>query len=518
MSQKEKWSATTTPNVGPTTRVSKRKTPFEVAQNKRRLDLERGKTRVNIGAAFPRWRQLRESKRLKTDAMLAIFLLDCYQEKTSRQNRCKDLPDRADQMEQDQGSSRGSSPILSYAEVQVEIEEEEEGNQKKEREVLSSSENEEAAADSGRDDSSDEDYMTPIYIRAGAALQPKIKLEDDDQDYKNPDANDAAPLPEQVAVNLPGDIIGEQVSMVYHKCVQQLVQFLPLPVLLCTEKDPLTSEKCGAFGPFMVNISSRGTAMIVKWCCPNGHVVWQWNSQPTFKYGMQAGDFMLSSNIFLSGNNFAKVALLFRYMNMGMVSRNTFFVVQNAYCVDTVKEYCLEKKPTLISEAEGGGVVVQGNGKMDSPGSCTRTSVDSDTREMLSENIDTRKPRGSSKTRTGEALSDKVQLAEVSSGASSQISAADEARRLLAALDQNHNSHRAVKRSADGSTLKVFDRRSQSRRLYSEKVAKDYSYIPELQTVIVSKRLMSNKGLPRCCKQRTDDPTRRVSLSGLPAQ
>lgn len=422
-------------------------------------------------------------------------------------------------MEQDQGSSRGSSPILSYAEVQVEIEEEEDGNQKKEREVLSSSENEEAAADSGRDDSSDEDYMTPIYIRAGAALQPKIKLEDDDQDYKNPDANDAAPLPEQVAVNLPGDVVGEQVSMVYHKCVQQLVQFLPLPVLLCTEKDPLTSEKCGAFGPFMVNISSRGTAMIVKWCCPNGHVVWQWNSQPTFKYGMQAGDFMLSSNIFLSGNNFAKVALLFRYMNMGMVSRNTFFVVQNAYCVDTVKEYCLEKKPTLISEAEGGGkVVVQGNGKIDSPGSCTLTSVDSDTREMLSENIDMRKPRGSSKTRTGEALSDKVQLAEVSSGASSQISAADEARQLLAALDQNHNSHRAVKRSADGSTLKVFDRRSQSRRLYSEKVAKDYSYIPELQTVIVSKRLMSNKGLPRRCKQRTDDPTRRVSLSGLPAQ
>lgn len=70
---------------------------------------------------------------------------------------------------------------------------------------------------------------------------------------------------------------------------------------------------------------------------------------------------MLSSNIFLSGNNFAKVALLFRYMNMGMVSRNTFFVVQDAYCVDTIKEYCLEEKPALISEAKGGGrAAVQG--------------------------------------------------------------------------------------------------------------------------------------------------------------
>lgn len=103
--------------------------------------------------------------------------------------------------------------------------------------------------------------------RAGATLKPKIKLEDDGDDCKIPEANDAAPVPEQVVVNLPGDVVGEQVSMVYHKCMQQLVQFLPLPVVLCTEKDPLTSEECGAFGPFMVNISSRGTAMIVKWVC-----------------------------------------------------------------------------------------------------------------------------------------------------------------------------------------------------------------------------------------------------------
>lgn len=53
--------------------------------------------------------------------------------------------------------------------------------------------------------------------------------------------------------------------------------------------------------------------------------MWQWNSQPTFKYGMQAGDFLLASNIILSGNNYAKVALLFRFMNMGIVERSTFF-------------------------------------------------------------------------------------------------------------------------------------------------------------------------------------------------
>lgn len=55
---------------------SRRKTVYEKAMTKRRLEQERAKTRVTIGAAFPRWRQLRESKCLKTDAMVALFLLD----------------------------------------------------------------------------------------------------------------------------------------------------------------------------------------------------------------------------------------------------------------------------------------------------------------------------------------------------------------------------------------------------------------------------------------------------------
>ncbi len=32
------------------------------------------------------------------------------------------------------------------------------------------------------------------------------------------------------------------------------------------------------------------------------------------KYSMQGGDFMVAANILLSGNNFAKMALLFRYI------------------------------------------------------------------------------------------------------------------------------------------------------------------------------------------------------------
>ncbi|XP_023137873.1 uncharacterized protein si:ch211-40k21.5 [Amphiprion ocellaris] len=41
-------------------------------------DQSRAKTRINIGEAFQRWRDLRELKGMKTDAEVAVFLLDSY--------------------------------------------------------------------------------------------------------------------------------------------------------------------------------------------------------------------------------------------------------------------------------------------------------------------------------------------------------------------------------------------------------------------------------------------------------
>ncbi|KAK0141126.1 hypothetical protein N1851_021866 [Merluccius polli] len=50
--------------------------------------------------------------------------------------------------------------------------------------------------------------------------------------------------------------------------------------------------------------------------CPRGHTVWRWSSQPSLKYGMSSGDFMLATNLLLSGNNYAKIELLFKFMNI----------------------------------------------------------------------------------------------------------------------------------------------------------------------------------------------------------
>lgn len=86
-----------------------------------------------------------------------------------------------------------------------------------------------------------------------------------------------------------------------------------------------------------------------------------WNSQPTLKYGMQAGDFMIATNILLSGNNYYKVAHLYNYMNMGFVGKDTFFNIQDTYCIGAIKNVWEEKRSAAIQRAKSkDGVVILG--------------------------------------------------------------------------------------------------------------------------------------------------------------
>lgn len=91
--------------------------------------------------------------------------------------------------------------------------------------------------------------------------------------------------------------------------------------------------------------------------CPQGHVVWNWTSQPAFKFGMLAGDFMLGTNILLSGNNYSKVALLFRLLSMGMLNTTSFHKIQDTYCVDTITEFWEDKRSEVIQRLRGQDVV-----------------------------------------------------------------------------------------------------------------------------------------------------------------
>lgn len=58
---------------------------------------------------------------------------------------------------------------------------------------------------------------------------------------------------------------------------------------------------------------------------------------------------------------------------------------------------------------------------------------------------------------------------------------------------------------------RYFNKRTKTRRVYTVKSAKDYSYIPQLQAVILWRRLRSGQGLPKRRSLRPDDP-RRLGL------
>lgn len=76
MEQKVQGTARTRSLLFPALAGKKRKALMEKALAKKRVARERSQTRVNIGSAFPRWRKLRESRGLRSDAMLALLLLD----------------------------------------------------------------------------------------------------------------------------------------------------------------------------------------------------------------------------------------------------------------------------------------------------------------------------------------------------------------------------------------------------------------------------------------------------------
>lgn len=78
------------------------------------------------------------------------------------------------------------------------------------------------------------------------------------------------------------------------------------------------------------------------------------------KFDMQAGDFLLSTNILFSGNNYTKVALLFKFMNMRMVNPSTHYTIQETYCVDPIKDFWEEKRSEAISRLKGKDVVLLG--------------------------------------------------------------------------------------------------------------------------------------------------------------
>ncbi|KAL7370485.1 hypothetical protein ABVT39_002010 [Epinephelus coioides] len=214
------------------------------------------------------------------------------------------------------------------------------------------------------------------------------------------------------------ELVNKKAAIVYHDNLQMLATFLQLPIQNCP------AEGCQGKPPF------------------------------------QGGDFMLATNILLSGNNYAKIALLFKLMNMGIVANKTFLNIEDTYCVDTVNEFWLDKRAEVTDRlSTKDQVIVLGDGRIDY-------------------GIQSRASTGSGAC-----------IIPLISGI---------AQRALA------KSYIRNKR--------CYNKKSQRWSVYTVKVQKDYSYIPELQQALLGKRVHSRKGLPKRRPPHRDTDARRHGL------
>ncbi|XP_067287194.1 uncharacterized protein [Pseudorasbora parva] len=447
----------------------------ESKKRKRESDRIKGRTRINIGPAFSRWRELKEEEGCPTDADLAAMLLDYFQKQqvtsTPHKLSCEPPQPVVSSITEESDYDRGEIPIEGVHILEECLREDEvailEASMQSldvvEKEEQHDSPDEEAANDprisfiemdeSWKDprlcedgDSSDEDCIPFLQLRVGGAASKvgnieqlqEISMDETVLDAAVPNSTDdqMTDVPDHLKIEKEDDLVGKKACIAYLDNLKMLASFMQLPLKACTFSNKITGEKCTGRPPFQIEMKPRGTGLVLEWLCPFGHVLWKWNSQPLLKYGMQGGDFMLSTNILLSGNNYRKVALLFKFMELGMVEESTFFKIQDTYCIEPVDEFWQKIRADVLTRLRvKDKVVILGDGRMDSPGHCaqycTYTTIEQESRDIVHiVSLDKRETNRNSAimekecfVRTMDALLPEIHISEVVTDAHPQISA-----------------------------------------------------------------------------------------------
>ncbi|KAL7403019.1 hypothetical protein ABVT39_023207 [Epinephelus coioides] len=378
----------------------------------------------------------------------------------------------------------------------------------------------------GGEVSSDDDYVPPIALRTGGALQaaqvnldalPAVGL--DDTVYgTTDDPEDAA---EQVPVTDAkeaqyDDIIGQPAYIAYQSSLKTLCSFVVLPIDKCPIKD------CVSQPPFEVNISSRSSAAIIDWVCSEGHTVWTWNSQPKLKYSMQAGDFMFADGRMDSPGHCAQYCTYTAMDN----ERKDIISVITVDKRETQRESVLMEKEAFIRTMD---ILMS---------EVTLKEICTDAHVQISALMSRTATRHEHSPSMGEghckpllvvlqkATTHLQFMINIRAGIFSKPYlnvCIEEVFLLPPSMRQGPSllcwttttTNRPAKINAHGETVmgRVFKKRSNRWTLYIEKTPKTYSYIPNLQRHILEKRVSSEGGLPKVMTQR---PRRLGLLPVLP--
>jgi hypothetical protein len=93
--------------------------------------------------------------------------------------------------------------------------------------------------------------------------------------------------------------------------------------------------------------------------CNSGHTSLAWCSQPIIKKNLTQGDAVISAATVFSGNNYDKIALLFKFIGMSFVSRTSFFRLQRHAICPTVDEYWNNMR-TVVLHSKQDPIIIAG--------------------------------------------------------------------------------------------------------------------------------------------------------------
>ncbi|XP_052779482.1 uncharacterized protein LOC128216843 [Mya arenaria] len=361
-------------------------------KEKSEADLKRAKAerarmqrcrQVNIRENISQWNEIKLEYGFQHDGEVAKFLIDSYKESEKPRKKRRitstpltghiDLPGLSGTSISSVTSDRDPNGRKVGVVVKTEIKE---SRQPPEKKTFASFEEIGSEKEAGEEyDSADETYVPSTWEMSIWHTENKelpteepdeVEVEEDlnleVHDIEIPkleeDISDETPHIQKLKQLSQEDIDG-RMFLVSESCLLPLLSTLHL-----------NCNKCK--GTTVVKLKKNGSGVFCDWVCSNNHIVNSWSSQPLLRNSVMLGDTKLSTAITLSGNNYTKIALLFRFMNIGVPTKSTFNKIQTNCTVPTVDDFWTKIKAAAREDVRGQDVVVSGNGQMDSPGYCAK--------------------------------------------------------------------------------------------------------------------------------------------------
>lgn len=146
-------------------------------------------------------------------------------------------------------------------------------------------------------------------------------------------------------------------SAVYLKWVLQNLYHGYYCVLFYILKHWRNIGTCNWWFSFICNIIH--TSFFFK-MCSNSHVADKWCSQPVLSRGLHGGDLMIASSILFSGNNFNKMELFAKSLQIEFPSQSSFTRLKRRYLVTSVNDFWAEKQEEMVMELANQDLVLLG--------------------------------------------------------------------------------------------------------------------------------------------------------------